>query len=150
MVSVASAAKAPPAHGFRLRTRAALAGLAFGSSVAFAALPVPAFAKGPESLADLADQVTDAVVNISASTTVESRPPTSRTLPQLPPGTPFEDLFEDFFNKRGQRGGGGGERSEGESPRQQRKSNSLGSGFGHRRDQQPRHRRRQRHPGHPA
>ncbi|WP_375408654.1 Do family serine endopeptidase [uncultured Methylobacterium sp.] len=129
MVSVASAAKAPPAHGFRLRTRAALAGLAFGSSVAFAALPVPAFAKGPESLADLADQVTDAVVNISASTTVESRPPTSRTLPQLPPGTPFEDLFEDFFNKRGQRGGGGGERSEGESPRQQRKSNSLGSGF---------------------
>ena len=57
----------------------------------------------PESFADLAEQVTGAVVNISASTTVETR---NRTLPQLPPGTPFEDLFEEFFNRRGQGGGG--------------------------------------------
>ncbi|KQP59644.1 serine protease [Methylobacterium sp. Leaf112] len=86
-------------------------------------LSQPAYAKGPESLADLADQVTDAVVNISASTTVEARPNT-RSGPQLPPGTPFEDLFEEFFSKRGGRGG------DGEAPRQQsRKSNSLGSGF---------------------
>ena len=78
----------------------------------------------PESFADLADEVTDAVVNISASTTVEAR---SRTLPQLPPGTPFEDLFEEFFNRRGQGNGGGG---GGESaPQRQRRSNSLGSGF---------------------
>jgi serine protease Do len=85
--------------------------------------PQAAFARGPESLADLAEQVTDAVVNISASTTVETK---SRTLPQLPPGTPFEDLFEDFFNRRGQgpQGGPGGENA----PRQ-RRSNSLGSGF---------------------
>ena len=78
----------------------------------------------PESFADLADEVTDAVVNISASTTVEAR---NRTLPQLPPGTPFEDLFEEFFNRRGQGNGGGG---GGESaPQRQRRSNSLGSGF---------------------
>jgi len=96
------------------------------TSVSVTGLSQPAFAKGPESLADLADQVTDAVVNISASTTVEARP-SARGGPQLPPGTPFEDLFEEFFNKRGGRGGGGG---DGESPRQQsRKSNSLGSGF---------------------
>ncbi|GGC84180.1 Do family serine endopeptidase [Chelatococcus reniformis] len=76
-----------------------------------------AHARGPEGFTDLADQVTNAVVNISASTTVETK---GRTLPQLPPGTPFEDLFEEFFNRRG---GGGGD-----APRQ-RKSNSLGSGF---------------------
>ena len=65
-----------------------------------------------------------AVVNISASTTVEAR---GRALPQLPPGTPFEDLFEEFFNRRGQ-GGQGGPGGQGDSPRQ-RRSNSLGSGF---------------------
>jgi serine protease Do len=89
-----------------------------------ASAPQVALAKGPESLADLAAQVTDAVVNISASTTVEAR---SRTLPQLPPGTPFEDLFEEFFNRRGQ-GGGGNRGGEDQTPRP-RRSNSLGSGF---------------------
>jgi serine protease Do len=86
---------------------------------------MPAQARSaPESFADLAEEVTGAVVNISASTTVEAR---SRTLPQLPPGTPFEDLFEEFFNRRGQGNGGGG---GGESaPQRQRRSNSLGSGF---------------------
>ena len=56
-----------------------------------------------------------AVVNISAATTTSSE---DRTFPQLPPGTPFEDLFEEFFNRRGQ-----------EAPPRQRRSNSLGSGF---------------------
>ena len=73
----------------------------------------------PDSFADLAEQVTGAVVNISASTTVEA---SNRTLPQLPPGTPFEDLFEEFFNRRGQ---GNGDNA----PPRQRRSNSLGSGF---------------------
>ncbi|APF38043.1 Do family serine endopeptidase [Chelatococcus daeguensis] len=80
-------------------------------------LPTAALARGPESLADVAQEVIDAVVNISASTTVEARGP---SFPQLPPGTPFEDLFEEFFNRRGQ-----GDNA----PRQQRRSNSLGSGF---------------------
>src|ERR687890_21582 len=85
------------------------------------AVPLPAQARSaPESFADLAEEVTGAVVNISASTTVETR---NRTLPQLPPGTPFEDLFEEFFNRRGQ--GGNGENS----PSRPRSSNSLGSGF---------------------
>ncbi|WP_245513332.1 DegQ family serine endoprotease [Enterovirga rhinocerotis] len=78
-----------------------------------------ASAKGPESLADLAASVTPAVVNISASTRSDeaARP---RTGPQ--PGTPFEDLFEEFFRRRGQAPG------RGEAPRP-RRSNSLGSGF---------------------
>src|SRR5215217_1085944 len=92
--------------------------------VATAAMPLPVYARSaPESFADLAAEVTPAVVNISASTTVETR---NRTLPQLPPGTPFEDLFEEFFNRRGQ--GGNGENSP-NSPSRPRSSNSLGSGF---------------------
>ncbi|MBZ6075264.1 DegQ family serine endoprotease [Microvirga puerhi] len=88
------------------------------------ALPMAAQARSaPESFADLADEVTGAVVNISASTTVEAK---NRTLPQLPPGTPFEDLFEEFFNRRGQGNGNG----NGDNPLpRQRRSNSLGSGF---------------------
>lgn len=78
--------------------------------------PVPR-AGAPESFADLVDRVMPAVVNIAAATTTE---PSQRTLPQLPPGTPFEDLFEEFFNRRGQGG---------EAPPPQRRSNSLGSGF---------------------
>ena len=97
--------------------------LAVGVAMTLAAA-TPAAARGPDSLADLAAQVTDAVVNISAATTVETR---SRTLPQLPPGTPFEDLFEDFFNRRGQGNRGGG--TEGDNAPRQRRSNSLGSGF---------------------
>src|SRR3712207_5572955 len=97
------------------------------------AVPLPAQARSaPESFADLAEQVTGAVVNISASTTVETR---NRTLPQLPQGTPFEDLFEEFFNRRGQGQGPNQRPGEGpgsEAPRnspQQRRSNSLGTGF---------------------
>lgn len=108
------------------RLRPMATAIMLGVTVLGTALPVPAFAKGPASLADLSEQVTDAVVNISASTTVEAR--SSRTMPQLPPGTPFEDLFEEFFNKRGGRGGGGGGGDGDQAPRA-RKSNSLGSGF---------------------
>jgi serine protease Do len=97
------------------RVTAALSGAV---ALLIVALPFGAEARAPESFADLAEQVTGAVVNISASTTVETR---GRTMPQLPPGTPFEDLFEEFFNRRGQGG-------QGDTPRQ-RRSNSLGSGF---------------------
>jgi serine protease Do len=106
----------------------ALAGLCLtapvsGTSVPFTSISAAlAQTKGPQSLADLAERVMPAVVNISAATTVEPRG--GRALPQLPPGTPFEDLFEEFFNRRGQ-GGQGGQ----SAPQQQRRSNSLGSGF---------------------
>ena len=85
---------------------------------------LPAFAKGPDSLADLASAVSDAVVNISASQTVDEK---RTAAPNLPQGTPFDDLFEEFFRRRGQGPQSGPQGGEG-GPRQRRAS-SLGSGF---------------------
>jgi serine protease Do len=87
-------------------------------------LSAPAFARGPEGVADVAEKVIDAVVNISTSQTVEAKGGGSDgrgAIPQLPPGSPFEEFFDDFFkNRRGGKGGG---------DLQPRKTNSLGSGF---------------------
>ncbi len=93
-----------------------------------APLVAPAFAQGrgaPDSFADLAANVSDAVVNISASQAAPERRPGSgsNVPPGIPRGTPFDDLFEEFFKRRQQ-----GPDSEGSQP-PQRRSNSLGSGF---------------------
>ena len=92
--------------------------------------------QGQVSLADLAERVMPAVVNIAAVTTSDTRGRTLPQIPQLGPDTPFGDLFEEFFNRRGQgqqgqgRPGqpGQGQQGENQSP-QQRRSQSAGSGF---------------------
>jgi len=94
--------------------------LSIAGSVAL--IPGQALARGPESLSELADSVSDAVVNISATQTIEEK--RAGNVPDLGPGTPFEDLFEEFFRRHQQ---GGGDRQE--QKRRERKSNSLGSGF---------------------
>ncbi|MGB0902592.1 Do family serine endopeptidase [Halocynthiibacter sp.] len=70
----------------------------------------------PDSFADLADQVSDAVVNITTSTTVAAR---GGPAPVVPEGSPFEDFFREF-NDRNSQGG------QGQAPR---RSQALGSGF---------------------
>ena len=67
----------------------------------------------PGSFADLAEQISPAVVNITTSTTV-ARP----TGPQgiVPEGSPFEDFFREFRDRNG----------EGNRPQ---RSSALGSGF---------------------
>lgn len=96
-----------------------------GSTAPVVLAPQAAQARAPESFADLAEAVSDAVVNISATQKVDERRP--QGFPQLGPGgTPFDDLFEEFFKRRGQRGAPQGQGDE--APRS-RKSNSLGSGF---------------------
>ena len=105
----------------RRRVRYGLATLALGVSVAFGA---PAQARGPEGIADVAEKVIDAVVNISTSQNVEAKGGGGNTMPQLQPGSPFEEFFDDFFKNR--RSPGGGKGGENGPPR---KTNSLGSGF---------------------
>lgn len=82
------------------------------ASLTFAAR---AEARGPVSVAPIAEELVDAVVNISTSQSVKG--PGGKPLPRVPDGSPFEDLFEDFFKKRGGKG------------RKPRKVSSLGSGF---------------------
>lgn len=110
---------------FRPARAAALALLLAGGSAAPLLAPAPALAKGgTESLADLAAGVVDAVVNISASQVVEQKQ--AGAAPKLPPGTPFDDLFEEFFKR--QLEGHGKDGSLPDTPRA-RRSSSLGSGF---------------------
>ena len=89
----------------------------------------PAFARGPDGIADVAEKVIDAVVNISTSQTVEAKGGPSggdgrNTMPKLPPGSPFEEFFDDFFknHRNGPDGNRGGDM-------QPHKTTSLGSGF---------------------
>src|SRR5579863_9645602 len=97
-------------------------------SAAIVVLPAwPAAARGPENIADVAEQVIDAVVNISTSQKVDAR---LNGMPDLPPGSPMEEFFEEFFkNRRGQGGGGGGGGGGGDPDHAPRRINSLGSGF---------------------
>src|SRR5467141_1025506 len=93
-------------------------------------ISAPASARGPDGIADVAEKVIDAVVNISTSQTVEAKGGGEGrgAMPQLPPGSPFEEFFDDFFkNRRGPGGNSkGGDRGTDLQPH---KTNSLGSGF---------------------
>lgn len=75
----------------------------------------------PDSFADLAEQVSPAVVNITTSTIIAQR---TGNQPMIPEGSPFEDFFRDFLD-RNQPGGPNGNDNQ---PRQ-RRSQALGSGF---------------------
>jgi serine protease Do len=92
------------------------------AAIALPALPRAALARGPENIADVAEKVIDAVVNISTSQKVDAR--SGAQMPQLPPGSPFEEFFEEFFKNR--RGQGGDDQTPNRAPR---RINSLGSGF---------------------
>ena len=73
----------------------------------------PAVARpAPDSFADLAGKLLPTVVNIATSQTLKA--PAQSAMPQLPPGSPLEDLFKNFLGpKQGQ----------------PRHVTSLGSGF---------------------
>src|SRR3954468_13299572 len=81
------------AHALR---RPALSAVA-AAAIALPALSTPTFARGPENIADVAEKVIDAVVNISTSQKVEARGGGGgggggsgpQATPQLPPGSPF-------------------------------------------------------------
>jgi serine protease Do len=94
------------------------------AAIATAAIVLPALsahsaARGPDAISDVAEKVIDAVVNISTSQKVESR---STPMPQLPNDPQLDELFRDFFNRRGQQGDQNPQRGP-------RRVNSLGSGF---------------------
>ena len=88
-----------------------------GLALAQPILVAPAAARdAPESFADLVDKLMPTVVNITTTQNIPQQGQRLRDMPQLPPGSPFEELFKDFFDKKG------GEQA-------QRRGTSLGSGF---------------------
>ncbi|WP_411032572.1 DegQ family serine endoprotease [Shinella sp. BYT-45] len=108
-----------------LKMRSSVARAALSVAVGFpliagGPLAVPAAAQvkpaGPESVADLAEGLLDAVVNISTSQNVKSDD--KAPIPQVPEGSPFQDFFDEFFKGEG-----------GEGSNQPQTVNSLGSGF---------------------
>lgn len=99
-----------PAHPAFMR---ALFALLLGMALVLAQTMMAHARAAPESFADLVDQVSPAVVNITTSTLVA----TSAARPEppvAPDGSPFEDLFRDFLDR--QQGGA-------------RRTSALGSGF---------------------
>jgi len=113
----------------RLRPAVVLMGaalvLALGTGLPAAARP------GPDGFADLAAKLLPAVVNISTTQTVKPERPSERTpghtpgrtpgRSELPPGSPFEQFFKDFFDHNGRLGD--------DPDLRPRKATSLGSGF---------------------
>jgi serine protease Do len=77
---------------------------------------VPAAAKGPESVADVAQPLLDAVVNIATSQNVAGNRETVPA-PKLPEGSPFQHFFDEFL----------GDQDQGDN--RPRRVQSLGSGF---------------------
>ncbi len=77
-------------------------------------LAAPTLARGPASVADVAEDLQSAVVNISTTQTLKG---TGEAAPghRGPKGSPFEEFFDDFFDE-----------DDGGVPR---KVSSLGSGF---------------------
>jgi len=84
--------------------------------------PVPG--AGPVSVADLAERLQGAVVNISTSQNVKPHARNRRNAPTLPPGSPFEEFFEKFLERDQD-----GNKKKDPSRRPSRKVRSLGSGF---------------------
>jgi serine protease Do len=106
----------PATHRRAASSACALAVLSvlLGAPLALAPASPAAAQARPTNLADLVDQVADAVVNISATQTVEDKD----VAPDLPKGTPFDEMFEEFFKNHGIT----------PQPRA-RRAQSLGSGF---------------------
>jgi serine protease Do len=75
----------------------------------------PALARGPASVADIAEGLQDSVVNISTTQTLKGSKDESSVGPG-PKGSPFEEFFDDFFDDKEKAG-------------PPRKVSSLGSGF---------------------
>jgi serine protease Do len=104
------------------RRRVAVASAIFGLAFWAGAGAAPANARGPDGIADLAAQVSDAVVNISATQTYDDKQASGGSQGD---DTPFDELFQEFLRRHHDGGGG-----DVPVPRpRERRTNSLGSGF---------------------
>ncbi len=93
--------------------RASFAMLISAFSLILVITPTPSLSRAAgESLADLVEQISPAVVNIVTTVTLPSTMGQGQIVPE---GSPLEDLFNDF--------------QEGQGEQERRRGNALGSGF---------------------
>ncbi|MEM8631440.1 MAG: Do family serine endopeptidase [Pseudomonadota bacterium] len=91
----------------------ALWALVLGAALVLAQAITAQARGGPESLAELVDQVSNSVVNITTTQTVAAN---TGPAPMVPEGSPFEDFFREFRDRQGENG-------------RPRRNSALGSGF---------------------
>src|SRR5215467_14001724 len=84
----------PPYPGYSLirSTYCVAMAAAVALTVAIPLVTAPAQARGPDNIADVAEKVINAVVNVSTSQSVDNR--NSAAPPSLPPGSPFGEFFD--------------------------------------------------------
>jgi serine protease Do len=88
--------------------------LVLGASLTFGTVHDAAARSAPESFADLAEEISPAVVNITTSAMVAAPADGG---PMVPEGSPFEEFFKEFQDRNG------------EGAPEPRRSEALGSGF---------------------
>ncbi|MBC8240594.1 MAG: trypsin-like peptidase domain-containing protein, partial [Alphaproteobacteria bacterium] len=89
---------------------------ATAATIGLLLLPVAGQARGaPDSFADLAANLSPAVVNIATTQVIKGSP--GRPEFMVPPGSPFEEFFKEFLEKNRPKNNG------------TRRATSLGSGF---------------------
>jgi len=82
-----------------------------------AVLSLPVRARGaPDGFADLVEDLLPAVVNIQVTQKAQASSGQAPAMPQVPPGSPFEEFFKDFFERQ-------------QEGRRARPVTSVGSGF---------------------
>jgi serine protease Do len=96
--------------------RTGFAAALVASAMLALSLPGAALAKGPESVAPLAAQLSPAVVNIGTSRMVGGG---GVPFPDAPEGSPLNEMFDDLNPNQGQ----------GQGPESMEEARSLGSGF---------------------
>ena len=106
-----------------LRPRRALMVLTMAAMMLGATPAISLADTPPPSFENLAERLLPAVVNISTTTTIDMTArdlPQMPDMPQLPPGSPFEDFFREFYDQ-----------FKNQSPQQrgENKISALGSGF---------------------
>lgn len=97
------------------RGRSIMLALGLGLAVALGQAQGAMARAAPESFADLAEQISPSVVNITTSAMVSA--PAGGEGMMVPEGSPFEEFFRDFMDRNGQ-----GQNTP-------RRSEALGSGF---------------------
>jgi serine protease Do len=114
---------------YRAARRKIIASVATAAALVF--MIPDAFARGtPDGFSDIAKKVTPAVVNISTTSTRDVAQNNVVPFPNLPQGTPFDDMFRRFFQQPDE--GDNGDDDNGAptpAPRRGMQMTALGSGF---------------------